>query len=91
MFSDKHVIAIPNTMNVSDFLDDESAIRILESVENELRRIKRMGKNKSKKGKRTEFQIMRSRMAKLDYQMKKEIEDAKRSKDNSAGDIELII
>lgn len=50
-----------------------------------------MGKNKSKKAKRTEFQIMRSRMAKLDYQMKKEIEDAKRSKGKSAEDIELII
>lgn len=50
-----------------------------------------MGKNKSKKAKRTEFQIMRSRMAKLDYQMKKEIEDAKRSKGKSAGDTEFTI
>lgn len=91
VFSDKHVIVIPNTMNVSEFLDDESAIRLLESVENELRRIERMGKNKSKKAKRTEFQIMRSRMAKLDYQMKKEIEDAKRSKGKSAGDTEFAV
>lgn len=89
VFSDKHVIAIPNTINVSDFLDDESAIRLLESVENELRRIEKMGKNKSKKAKRTELQIMRSRMAKLDYQMKKEIKDAKRSKGKSAGDTEF--
>lgn len=50
-----------------------------------------MGKNKSKKAKRTEFQIMRSRMAKLDYQMKKEIEDAKRSKNKSAGDTEFAV
>lgn len=34
-----------------------------------------MGKNKSKRVKRTEFQIMRSRMAKLDYQMKREAEE----------------
>ena len=43
-----------------------------------------MGKNKSKKSKRTEFLIMRSRMAKLDYQMKKEIDDPKRRKGKSA-------
>ena len=48
-----------------------------------------MGKNKSKKAKKTEFQIMRSRMAKLDYQRKKEIDDAKRSKCKSAGDTEF--
>lgn len=50
-----------------------------------------MGRNKSKRAKRTEFQIMRSRMAKLDYQMKKEIEDEKRSKGKSAGDTEFVI
>lgn len=48
-----------------------------------------MGKNKSKRAKRTEFQIMRSRMAKLDYQRKKEIEDTKRCKGKSAGDTEF--
>lgn len=50
-----------------------------------------MGKNKSKRAKRTEFQIMRSRMAKLDYHMKKEIEDAKRIKGKSAGDTEFTV
>lgn len=50
-----------------------------------------MGKNKSKKAKRTEFQIMRSRMAKLDYQMKKEAENAKRGKGKSAGDTEFAV
>lgn len=50
-----------------------------------------MGKNKSKRTKRTEFQIMRSRMAKLDYQMKKEIEGAKRSKGKSAGNTEFAV
>lgn len=54
-----------------------------------------MGKNKSKRAKRTEFQIMRSRMAKLDYQMKKEAEDAKRSnrknKGETAGDTEFAV
>ena len=48
VFSDKHVIVIPNTMNVSDFLDDESAIRLLESVENELKEIKENRKNGKK-------------------------------------------
>lgn len=48
VFSDKHVIVIPNTMNVSEFLDDESAIRLLESVENELKRIKENRKNGKK-------------------------------------------
>lgn len=54
-----------------------------------------MGKNKSKRAKRTEFQIMRSRMAKLDYQMKKEAEDAKRdnrkNKSKTAGDTEFAV
>ena len=48
VFSDKHVIVIPNTINVSDFLDDESAIRLLESVENELKEIKENRKNGKK-------------------------------------------
>lgn len=48
LFSDKHVIAILNTMNVSEFLDDESAIKLLESVENELKRIKENRKNGKK-------------------------------------------
>lgn len=48
VFSDKHVIVIPNTMNVSEFLDDESAIRLLESIENELKKIKENRKNGKK-------------------------------------------
>lgn len=48
VFSDKHVIVVPNTMNVSDFLDDESAIRLLESVEIELKKIKENRKNGKK-------------------------------------------
>lgn len=45
VFSDKHVIAIPNTMNISDYLDDESAIRLLEAVKKELKEIKENKKN----------------------------------------------
>lgn len=45
VFSDKRVIAVPSTINVSEFLDDESAIRLLESVNNELKRIKENKKN----------------------------------------------
>jgi len=48
VFPDKHVIAIPNTINVSDYLDDESAIRLLESVEKELKEIKENKKNGQK-------------------------------------------
>lgn len=48
VFHDKHVIAIPNTINVSEYLDDESAIRLLESVENELKKIKENRKNGKK-------------------------------------------
>lgn len=45
VFPDKHVIAIPNTINVSDYLDDESIIKLLESVEKELKEIKENKKN----------------------------------------------
>lgn len=45
VFSDKHVIAIPSTMNISDYLDDEFAIRLLEVVEKELKEIKENKKN----------------------------------------------
>lgn len=48
VFFDKHVIAVPNTINVSDYLDDESAIRLLESVERELKEIKENKKNGQK-------------------------------------------
>lgn len=48
VYSDKHVIAIPNTINISEFLDDESVIRLLESVENELKEIKENRKNGKK-------------------------------------------
>lgn len=48
VFSDKHVIAIPNTMNVSDFLDDDSAAVLLEMVERELKEIKENKKNGQK-------------------------------------------
>ena len=48
VFYDKHVIAIPNTINISEYLDDESAIRLLESVENEIKKIKENKNNGEK-------------------------------------------
>lgn len=48
VFHDKHVVAIPSTINISEYLDDESVISLLESVENELKRIKENRKNGEK-------------------------------------------
>ena len=40
-----------------------------------------MGKNKGKRRERTEFARMRSVMAKLDYRMKKEEEEARKKRE----------
>lgn len=45
VFSDKHVIAIPDTMIISDYLDDDSVAVFLEMVERELKEIKENRKN----------------------------------------------
>ena len=44
----KHVSEVFSDKHVSDFLDDESAIRLLESIENEIKKIKENRKNGKK-------------------------------------------
>lgn len=45
VFDDKKVIALPDTMTISDYLDDDSAAVLLEMVERELKEIKENKKN----------------------------------------------
>lgn len=48
VFDDKKVIALPDTMTISDYLDDDSAAVFLEMVERELKEIKENKKNGQK-------------------------------------------
>lgn len=45
VFDGKKVIALPDTMTISDYLDDDSAAILLEMVEKELKEIKENKKN----------------------------------------------